>query len=98
MAAKLFVSNISYETTSDELHDLFSEAGQVESCVLLTDPDTGRSRGIAFIKMDSLAAAEAAIAKFNGQELRGRALSVQNGGGMGSGKLNSSTRSKGSKA
>ncbi|HWX40924.1 MAG TPA: RNA-binding protein [Blastocatellia bacterium] len=93
MAAKLLVSNVSYDTTSDELRDLFSEAGQVESCVLLTDPDTGQSSGIAFIKMNSAAAAEAAIAKFNGQELRGRTLMVKDGGRMGSGNLNSSRRS-----
>jgi RNA recognition motif-containing protein len=93
MAAKLLVSNVSYDTTSDELRDLFSEAGQVESCVLLTDPDTGQSSGIAFIKMNSAAEAEAAIAKFNGQELRGRQLSVKDGGRMGSGNLNSSRRS-----
>jgi len=93
MSAKLFVGNLSYETTGDELSAMFGEAGEVESCQLITDRDTGRSKGFAFIEMDSKESATAAKEKFNGQDLHGRALKVDdakpktesrnNGGGGG---------------
>ncbi|MEK6325837.1 MAG: RNA-binding protein [Acidobacteriota bacterium] len=72
---RIFVGNLSYQTTEDQLNDLFSEAGQVESATIVTDRDTGRSRGFAFIEMDKDAAA-AAIEKFNGVELNGRTINV----------------------
>ena len=75
MSAKLFVGNLSYETTSDEIRDLFSEVGAVESCQVITDRDTGRSKGFGFVEM-SKTDANAAKAKFDGQDLHGRALKV----------------------
>jgi cold-inducible RNA-binding protein len=75
MSAKLFVGNLSYETTSDEIRDLFSEVGAVESCQVITDRDTGRSKGFGFVEM-SKTDASAAKAKFDGQEVHGRALKV----------------------
>ena len=94
MSAKLFVGNLSPETTSDELSTLFSEAGVVDSCNLIMDRETERSKGFAFIEMNSKEAADTAKEKFNGQDLHGRALKVNdakpktdyrnNGGGYGS--------------
>lgn len=78
MSAKLFVGNLSPETTSDELSTLFSEAGVVDSCNLIIDRETERSKGFAFIEMNSKEAANAAKEKFNGQDLHGRALKVDN--------------------
>jgi RNA recognition motif-containing protein len=76
MSAKLFVGNLSFETTSDEIRDLFSEVGPVESCQVITDRDTGRSKGFGFVEMNSKAEAGTAKEKFNGQDLNGRALKV----------------------
>jgi len=72
---RIFVGNLSYQTTEDQLTDLFSEVGTVESATIVTDRDTGRSRGFAFIEMDKDAAAHA-IEKFNGVQLNGRAINV----------------------
>jgi cold-inducible RNA-binding protein len=72
---RIFVGNLSYQTTEEQLSDLFSEAGPVETATIVTDRDTGRSRGFAFIEMDKDAAA-AAIEKFNGVELNGRTINV----------------------
>ena len=76
MSVKLYVGNLAYETTSDELNALFSEVGQVDSCNLIVDRDTDRSKGFAFIEMDSKESADAAKEKLNGQDLHGRALKV----------------------
>ena len=76
MSAKLFVGNLSFETTSDEIRDLFSEVGAVESCQVITDRDTGRSKGFGFVEMNSRVEANTAKEKFNGQDLHGRALKV----------------------
>jgi len=76
MSAKLFVGNLSFETTSDEIRDLFSEVGPVESCQVITDRDTGRSKGFGFVEMNSKAEANACKEKFDGQDLHGRALKV----------------------
>ena len=76
MSAKLFIGNLSPDTSSDELSTLFGEVGVVNSCHLITDRDTGRSKGFAFIEMNSKEAADAAKEKFNGQDLHGRALKV----------------------
>ncbi|HZM87109.1 MAG TPA: RNA-binding protein [Blastocatellia bacterium] len=76
MSAKLFVGNLSFDTTSDEIRDLFSEVGPVESCQVITDRDTGRSKGFGFVEMNSKAEANTAKEKFNGQDLHGRALKV----------------------
>lgn len=76
MSARLFVGNLSVDTDNDELGTLFSEVGFVESCLVITDPESGRSKGYAFIKMGTREAAEAAREKFNGHDLRGRPLIV----------------------
>jgi RNA recognition motif-containing protein len=76
MSAKLFVGNLAPETTSAEIRDLFSAAGVVESCNLITDRETGRSKGFAFVEMDSIEAANAAKEKFNGHDLHGKSLKV----------------------
>jgi len=72
---RIFVGNLSYQTTEDQLADLFSEVGQVESATIVTDRDTGRSRGFAFVEMDQ-DAAQKAIERFNGYELNGRTINV----------------------
>jgi RNA recognition motif-containing protein len=72
---KLYVGNLSFKTTEDELADLFAEVGQAESVRIITDRDTGRSRGFGFVEMDD-ENADRAIEKFNGMELGGRALTV----------------------
>lgn len=76
MSVKLFVGNLSSETSSDDLRALFSEVGVVESCQLITDRETGRSKGFAFIEMDSLEAGDNAKERLNGKDLRGQALKV----------------------
>jgi RNA recognition motif-containing protein len=76
MSAKLFVGNLSLDTTGDELRDLFSEVGEVDSCQLISDRDSGRSKGFAFIEMKSVENANSAKEKFNGQELHGKPLKV----------------------
>jgi len=76
MSAKLFVGNISQETTSTEIRDLFSAVGTVESCQLIEDRETGRPKGFAFVEMNSIEAANAAKEKLNGHELHGKALKV----------------------
>lgn len=76
MQNKLFVRNISYKTTEDELHSLFSEFGEVISASIPKDRDTGRSRGFAFVEMKTQQEAEAAIQGLNNYEVQGRPISV----------------------
>ena len=92
MSMKLYVGNLSFGTMEDDLQQLFSQVGSVESIAMVTDRDTGRSRGFAFVEMSSQSEGEAAITKFNGSELDGRSLTVSearpreaNGGGFGGG-------------
>jgi RNA recognition motif-containing protein len=73
---KIYVGNLSFQTTENDLNDLFAQAGTVESCRIITDRDTGRSRGFGFVEMSSKAEGEAAIEQFAGKELDGRALTV----------------------
>jgi len=73
---KLYVGNLSFGTTEDDLHRLFSQVGTVDSATMVTDRDTGRSRGFAFVEMSSQAEGAAAIAKFNEAEFDGRILTV----------------------
>ncbi len=75
MAKKLYVGNLSYNTTEDELRELFEKHGSVESVNLIVDRDTGRSRGFAFVEMDP-GGADAAISALNGQDLGGRSLRI----------------------
>jgi len=76
MSMKLYVGNLAFATSSQELQDLFAQAGTVESASVVEDRDTGRSRGFGFVEMSTKEEAEAAIAQFNGKELGGRALKV----------------------
>jgi len=71
----IYVGNLSYSTTSDELEQLFSEHGQVDSAAVIMDRDTGRSRGFGFVEMPD-DAARAAIEALNGAEVGGRKLNV----------------------
>jgi len=93
MGTKLYVGNLSFRTTSDELRDLFAQAGEVESASVIEDRETGRSRGFGFVEMATAEGAAAAIEQFNGKDLGGRALTVnearpkadRSGGGGGRG-------------
>jgi RNA recognition motif-containing protein len=93
MGRKLYVGNLSYDVDSSALQDLFSAHGTVDSAQIITDRDTGRSKGFGFVEMSSDAEAQAAIAALNGQEHGGRALTVneakpkenRSGGGGGGG-------------
>ena len=73
---KLYVGNLAFETTENDLQDLFQQQGTVQEVALMTDRMTGRSRGFAFVTMESNAAAQSAIAALNGRELHGRSLNV----------------------
>jgi RNA recognition motif-containing protein len=76
METKIYVGNLSYDTTEDELKNLFAQAGTVASVALIKDRDTGQSKGFAFIEMSNQAEAEKAIQMFNGQTVGNRALKV----------------------
>ncbi|HEU4506926.1 MAG TPA: RNA-binding protein [Pyrinomonadaceae bacterium] len=76
MSTKLYVGNLAFQTTNQELQDLFAQAGTVQSANVVEDRDTGRSRGFAFVEMSSNAEAAAAIDQFNGKQLGGRTLKV----------------------
>ena len=76
MAKKLYVGNLSYNTTDASLKAAFAALGEVESANVITDKMTGRSRGFGFVNMVNDAEAEAAIAKMNGADLEGRKLTV----------------------
>ncbi|MDA1274020.1 MAG: RNA-binding protein [Verrucomicrobia bacterium] len=74
--SRLFVGNLSYQTTENELQDLFSEAGVVTSVNLMLDKYTGKSRGFAFIEMSTPEEANKSVEMFQGKDLGGRALTV----------------------
>ena len=76
MGKKLYVGNLSYDVDSSALEQMFSQHGSVQSAQIITDRDTGRSKGFGFVEMGSDSEAEAAIAAMNGQEHGGRALTV----------------------
>lgn len=94
MEAKLYVGNLSYQTTEDELRDLFSQAGSVTAVELIKDRDTGASKGFAFVTMGSQSEAENAINTLNGHSMGNREIRVSvarpreerpRGGGFGGG-------------
>ncbi|HEX3281975.1 MAG TPA: RNA-binding protein [Pyrinomonadaceae bacterium] len=76
MSTKLYVGNLSFETSSNDLENLFAKAGTVQSVSLIEDRETGRSRGFGFVEMQTKEEGDAAIAQFNGTELGGRTLKV----------------------
>ena len=76
METKLYVGNLSYETTEDDLRSLFSQVGTVNDVALIKDRDTGSSKGFAFITMNSQDEANKAIQQFNGQSLGNREMKV----------------------
>jgi RNA recognition motif-containing protein len=73
---KLYVGNLSFQTSSEDLQELFAKAGTVESASVVEDRETGRSRGFGFVEMSSAEEGKAAIEQFNGQEMGGRNLNV----------------------
>ncbi|MHC4664052.1 MAG: RNA recognition motif domain-containing protein [Planctomycetota bacterium] len=89
---KLYVGNLSYDTTEDSLRTMFEEHGEVLSVAVITDRDTGRSKGFAFVEMSDDEAAQAAQGALDGAEIEGRTLKVnearprQNRGGGGGGR------------
>lgn len=94
MAKKLYVGNLSYDVTNEALQELFAAHGTVESAQIITDRETGRSKGFGFVEMSSDAEAQAAIAALNGQQHGNRQLTVNEarpreerprGGGYGGG-------------
>src|ERR687894_2400772 len=76
MSTRLYVGNLNFLTTGDELREIFSQAGEVENATVVEDRDTGRSRGFGFVEMATAEGAAAAIEQFNGKEFGGRALTV----------------------
>jgi cold-inducible RNA-binding protein len=76
MSMKLYVGNLAFQTSSEELQTLFAQAGTVESVSLIEDRETGRSRGFGFVEMSTKEEGAAAIQQFNGKDLGGRALNV----------------------
>jgi len=74
MKKKLYVGNLSFETTESDLKELFGQAGTVETVRIITDRDTGRSKGFGFVEMQD--GGDKAIAEMNGKDFKGRALTV----------------------
>jgi RNA recognition motif-containing protein len=76
MGRKLYVGNLPYEVGETELHDLFGQAGSVESVTVMRDQMTGRARGFAFVEMSTDEEAQGAITTLNGAQLGGRSLTI----------------------
>ena len=76
MEPKVYVGNLPYDTTEEEIRQVFSGAGTVASASIVTDRETGRSKGFGFVQMSSQAEAEKAVSMFNGYQLHNRALKV----------------------
>ena len=76
MGNKLYVGNLPFSATDDSLREMFAQAGQVDSARIIMDRDTGRSKGFGFVEMSTDQAAADAIKKFNGADLDGRSLTV----------------------
>ncbi|MCM2323916.1 MAG: RNA-binding protein [Oligoflexia bacterium] len=95
MGKKLYVGNLPFSATDQSLSDIFAQCGTVESAKVITDRDTGRSKGFGFVEMSNDAEAQAAISKFNGADFEGRPMTVNEarpmapresrGGGFGGG-------------
>lgn len=109
MSMKLYVGNLSFQTSSGDLQELFTQAGTVQSAAVVEDRETGRSRGFGFVEMSTKEEGEAAVAQFNGKEVNGRNLNVNEAkprenrsagggrGGFGGGRNNSGGGFGGSK-
>lgn len=98
----IFVGNISFKTTQDDLHGAFAPFGAVERVNIVMDRDSGQSRGFAFVEMTDRTAAESAIAHLNGKEMDGRALNVNEArpkgeGGSGRGHKGEASRALGNR-
>ncbi|MYE07916.1 MAG: RNA-binding protein [Oligoflexia bacterium] len=76
MMSKLYVGNLSYNVTENELNDLFSSKGEVVSVKIISDHQSGRSKGFGFVEMSSKEESEAVISAFNGHDLKGRPIRV----------------------
>ncbi len=90
MGRKLFVGNLGFDVTQRDLEELFAQAGACDSVAVISDRDTGRSRGFGFVEMSTNAEAQKAVQQFDGQDFKGRALKVneareREGGGGGGG-------------
>ena len=88
MAQKLFIGGLAFSTSTERLREVFAAAGEVESAAVVTDRDTGRSRGFGFVEMATPEAADQAITQFNGKDLDGRQVRVEKAsasGGAGGG-------------
>ena len=88
MADKLFVGGLSFSTSSERLREIFAEAGRVESASVVTDRQTGQSRGFGFVEMATNEDANAAVSRLNGTDLDGRQIKVEmalSSGGRGGG-------------
>ena len=97
MSTKLYVGNLSFNTSSQDLETIFAEAGTVQSASVVEDRDTGRSRGFGFVEMSTKEEAQTAISSFDGKDLDGRNIKVNEakprenrngGGGFGGGRNN----------
>jgi RNA recognition motif-containing protein len=95
MSVRLYVGNLPFSVGDYDLEELFAQAGQVNSANIVSDRETGRSRGFGFVEMDTQEGADAAIQRFNGYEMAGRAMTVNEarpresrggGGGFGGGR------------
>ncbi len=95
MGKKIYVGNLPFSTTNESLGEMFSQYGDVTSSKIITDRDTGRSKGFGFVEMSDSSAADAAIESLNGKDMGGRALTVNEarpmeprtgGGGFGGGR------------
>lgn len=89
MGQKLFVGGIAFSTSSERLRELFAEVGAVESATVVTDRDTGQSRGFGFVEMATAEEANQAVQRFNGHQLDGRQLKVELAKPSGSGERRS---------
>ena len=76
MSAKIYIGNLSFNSSEQDLEDMFGEFGTVQSVKIIEDRETGRSRGFAFVEMSSNEEAQSAIAGLNGREIDGRALTI----------------------
>ena len=103
MAKKLYVGNLAYKTTQEQVQALFSQAGEVEEINLITDRDTGRPKGFGFVSMATEEGAQEAIKRFNGYTLDNRTLTVNEarpreersgGGGGGYGRRDNNRRDR----